>query len=94
MDINITFKNIILSIFFKPLLTIINLVDIEQILTLLSMNNSIQSAIDSINTKCKYIADILNKLENINHYAINTIIITGIMLVVMKLKVSVNIGFL
>jgi hypothetical protein len=35
----------------------------------------------------------LNKLENINHYAINTIIITVIMLVVMKLKVSVNIGF-
>ena len=35
----------------------------------------------------------MDKLENINHYAINTIILTGIMLVVMKIKVSVNIGF-
>lgn len=35
----------------------------------------------------------IDKLENINHYAINTIIITAIMLVVMKIKVYVNIGF-
>jgi len=35
----------------------------------------------------------MDKLENINHYAINTIILTGIMLVAMKIKVSVNIGF-
>lgn len=35
----------------------------------------------------------LNKLENINHYAINTIILTAIILVVMKLKVSINFGF-
>jgi hypothetical protein len=35
----------------------------------------------------------MDKLENINHYAINTIILTGIMLVYMKLKVSINIGF-
>lgn len=35
----------------------------------------------------------IDKLENINHYAINTIILTAIMLVVMKLKVSINVGF-
>lgn len=35
----------------------------------------------------------IDKLENINHYAINTIILTVIMLVVMKLKVSINVGF-
>jgi len=35
----------------------------------------------------------MDKLENINHYAINTIILTVIMLVVMKLKVSINVGF-
>jgi hypothetical protein len=35
----------------------------------------------------------IDKLENINHYAINTVILTGIMLVVMKIKVSVNVGF-
>jgi len=35
----------------------------------------------------------MDKLENINHYAINTIILTAIMLVVMKIKVSVNVGF-
>jgi hypothetical protein len=35
----------------------------------------------------------IDKIENINHYAINTAIITVAILLVMNVKVSVNIGF-
>ena len=42
----------------------------------------------------KYGADYsADKIENINHYAINTAIITVCILLVMNVKVSVNIGF-
>lgn len=42
----------------------------------------------------KFNGDMSNeKLENINHYAINTIILTVIILLVMKIKVSVRVGF-
>jgi sterol desaturase/sphingolipid hydroxylase (fatty acid hydroxylase superfamily) len=35
----------------------------------------------------------VDKIENINHYAINTAIITVCILLVMNVKVSINVGF-
>ena len=37
--------------------------------------------------------DSIDKLENINHYAINTAIITAVILLLMNLKISFKIGF-
>jgi hypothetical protein len=43
--------------------------------------------------RTKFEGDMSNeKLENINHYAINTIILTAIILLVMNVKISVHIG--
>ena len=42
----------------------------------------------------KYEGDVSSEaLENINHYAINTAVITGIILLIMNVKVSIKIGF-
>lgn len=42
----------------------------------------------------KYAGDnSIDKLENINHYAINTAFITAVILLLLNLKISVNVGF-